>query len=156
MKKRTPKVARSRLPSGSSWKNGTPSKETTAAATAVEQDSFGGSTSNAWNRQGAQKGPASAERQITLRLHNPSAQRVFAAGTFNNWHGESSPLKSVGNGEWVLALGLIPGTYEYRFIVDGQWCDDPLAAERARNPYGGYNAVLKVDSRVILLPDHLP
>lgn len=98
----------------------------------------------------------SAERQITLRLHNASAQRVFAAGTFNNWQGESTPLKSVGNGEWVLALGLKPGTYEYRFIVDGQWCDDPFAAERALNPYGGYNAVLKVEPRVILLPDHFP
>ena len=130
-------------------------RETTAAATPVEQDSFGGSTSNASDGQGA-RGPASAERQITLRLHNPGARRVFAAGTFNNWQGESTPLKSVGNGEWVLALGLKPGTYEYRFIVDGQWCDDPLAAEWARNPYGGYNAVLKVEPRVILLPDHFP
>jgi hypothetical protein len=32
----------------------------------------------------------------------------------------------------------------YRFIVDGQWCDDPECSVRAPNPYGGQNMVRQV------------
>jgi hypothetical protein len=28
------------------------------------------------------------------------------------------------------------GRYEYRFVVDGQWTDDPAAGETVMNPYG--------------------
>jgi len=38
----------------------------------------------------------------------------------------------------VLAA-LPPGTYHYRFLVDGNWCDDPDCTLRVTNPYGGYN-----------------
>jgi hypothetical protein len=31
-----------------------------------------------------------------------------------------------------------------RFIVDGQRCDDPQSAQRAPNPFGAVNAVMKV------------
>jgi hypothetical protein len=39
---------------------------------------------------------------------------------------------------------LAPGTYEYCFIVDGQWMPDPMARETVPNPFGGRNSVLKV------------
>ena len=94
--------------------------------------------------------------QATLRHRNPTARKVFVAGNFNDWRVDATPLQKAEEGEWVLNLALRPGTYEYRFVVDGQWCDDPLAKERVKNPHGGWNAVLRVSSRVIRLPDHLP
>jgi hypothetical protein len=36
------------------------------------------------------------------------------------------------------------GQYEYRFLVDGRWSEDPQAAQRAANPHGGYNSVFTV------------
>ena len=92
----------------------------------------------------------------TLHLRNPTARKVFVAGNFNDWRVDATPLQKAEEGEWVLNLALRPGTYEYRFVVDGQWCDDPLAKERVKNPHGGWNAVLRVSSPVIRLPDHLP
>jgi hypothetical protein len=36
------------------------------------------------------------------------------------------------------------GQYEYRFVVDGEWCEDPQATQRVANPHGGFNSVLTV------------
>ena len=94
--------------------------------------------------------------QATLRLRNPTARRVFVAGTFNDWRVDATPLQKAEEGEWVLKLTLGPGTYEYRLVVDGQWCDDPQAKERVKNLHGGWNAILRVGPRIIRLPDHLP
>jgi len=41
---------------------------------------------------------------------------------------------------------LVPGTYEYCLVVDGQWMPDPLARETVPNPFGGVNSILKVTS----------
>lgn len=48
------------------------------------------------------------------------------------------------NGEWFSVIWLAPGQYSYRFIVDGQWCDDPCATQRVPNPFGTENALLVV------------
>jgi len=37
-----------------------------------------------------------------------------------------------------------PGRYEYRFVVDGQWRDDPACTERVPNGFGSENCVLRV------------
>jgi len=37
-----------------------------------------------------------------------------------------------------------PGAHHYRFLVDGQWHDDPARALHVPNPYGGQDAVRKV------------
>ena len=48
------------------------------------------------------------------------------------------------DGQWAKELSLAPGRYEYRFVVDGQWVDDPAATELIPNPFGTPNAVLLV------------
>jgi 1,4-alpha-glucan branching enzyme len=97
------------------------------------------------------KKPAAAAtpaRNPTVRLqyHVPEAKRVCVAGSFNGWQVEAAPLKAEDDGLGTLELELRPGTYEYRLIVDGCWCDDPNATETVPNPFGGYNAVLRVSA----------
>ena len=36
------------------------------------------------------------------------------------------------------------GGIRYRFLVDGQWRDDPKCTVRVPNPYGGQDAVRQV------------
>jgi hypothetical protein len=48
------------------------------------------------------------------------------------------------DGEWIAEVDLKPGAYEYRFVVDGQWIEDPAAREQRTNPYGGCNSVVRV------------
>ena len=69
---------------------------------------------------------------------------MTVAGNFNGWRTDATPLKKMGGGKWAVPVMLRSGEYEYRFIVDGQWCEDPDATQRAANPYGGFNSVLIV------------
>ena len=95
--------------------------------------------------------PASATtptsgRKVRLQFRAPKAKRVCVAGTFNNWQPEAAMMQPQADGLWNLELELPPGTYEYRFVVDGCWCDDPHVTEKVSNPFGGCNAVLRVSA----------
>jgi 1,4-alpha-glucan branching enzyme len=79
-----------------------------------------------------------------LEFIHPDAREVFVAGSFNDWSPTATPMANSGAGRWVKELVLPPGRHQYRFIVDGQWVDDPKANEFVPNPHGGQNAVLVV------------
>jgi len=81
---------------------------------------------------------------VRFEFTSPTAAAVSVAGTFNHWQPEAKTLHPDGGGRWLKETALLPGTYEYRLIVDGQWMPDPLAVETVPNPFGGRNSVLKV------------
>ena len=81
---------------------------------------------------------------VCLELIHPQANEVCIAGSFNDWHPSVTPMIHLDDGKWVKELDLPPGRYEYRFVVDGRWIDDPAANETVPNPHGGVNAVLLV------------
>ncbi len=83
--------------------------------------------------------------RITLWLYQPNAKEVRLAGSFNNWDAGSTPMQHDGEGCWRVELILTRGRYEYRFVVDGNWADDPLASAYVTNPFGTLNCVLSVD-----------
>jgi 1,4-alpha-glucan branching enzyme len=83
----------------------------------------------------------SDKKKITFSLHAPNARSVALAGSFDGWEQNPVPLKRQKNGLWKTTLALGPGTYEYRFLVDGQWCDDPECSSRVPNPFGAENCV---------------
>lgn len=72
------------------------------------------------------------------------AESVCIAGTFNDWHPNATPMTASSPGLWQRDLALAPGTYEYALIVDGHWKPDPRCGEKADNPFGGLNSVLRV------------
>lgn len=87
----------------------------------------------------------SIRKRVTFKIHAPDASNVFLAGDFNDWDTGSLPLrqgKKNGDGLWRLAVYLEPGRHQYRFIVDGLWCDDPLCPQTSANEFGTNNAVL--------------
>jgi 1,4-alpha-glucan branching enzyme len=88
--------------------------------------------------------PALEEQEIILSYFAPLARDVKVAGNFNGWRPDVTPLKNTGAGEWVVRLMLRSGQYEYRFVVDGRWTEDPQAAQRMTNPHGEFNSVLTV------------
>jgi nucleotide-binding universal stress UspA family protein len=83
-------------------------------------------------------------RLVELVASFPGAKSVRIAGTFNDWHPQVTEMINVGGDRWAKALSLPPGRYEYRFVVDGQWRDDPTASDKVANPFGTSNAVLNV------------
>jgi hypothetical protein len=52
------------------------------------------------------------------------AEKVFIAGSFNNWNPGSDKMIKDDSG-WYNIQYLNPGNYEYKFIVDGKWITDP-------------------------------
>jgi 1,4-alpha-glucan branching enzyme len=90
--------------------------------------------------------PDSALVPVRFEFNHPTAHDVFIAGTFNHWNPEAKTLHPDHQGHWWKETVLAPGTYEYRFIVDGQWIEDPQAHETVPNPFGGRNSLLHVSS----------
>jgi 1,4-alpha-glucan branching enzyme len=82
------------------------------------------------------------KQRAYFRLTAPEAKEVCVLGSFNNW--EQRALKRQRNGVWTTWLMIEPGRYEYRFLVDGQWQNDPAAIESTTNPYGTENSILTV------------
>ena len=85
-----------------------------------------------------------SKKRVNFALSAPEASRVNLAGTFNDWDPEAKPLRLDKEGVWRTWLSLPPGEYEYLFVVDDQWCEDPACPEQTENPYGSRNSVVRV------------
>ena len=80
-------------------------------------------------------------RKVSFTMVAPEAKNVFLVGDFNNWDINSHPLKA-SKGTWKTSVKLAPGRYEYRFLIDGEWQNDPNCTTFAPNSYGTENCVL--------------
>jgi len=74
----------------------------------------------------------------------PDAVSVQLAGDFTQWQERPINLHRGMDGIWRATVELEPGTHYYRFLVDGQWRDDPECILRAPNPYGSENMMRQV------------
>jgi len=77
-------------------------------------------------------------------FHAPEANTVKIVGNFNNWDPtEAAVMKRTQDGTWQKSLFLVPGTYEYRFIVDDTWVEDDNAS-LVDNSFGSKNSVVEI------------
>lgn len=69
--------------------------------------------------------------------------RVALAGAFNGWSSTSDPMEKGDDGVFRITHPIEPGTWSYKFVVDGNWIPDPENPERDT---GGHdNSVLRVE-----------
>jgi 1,4-alpha-glucan branching enzyme len=80
----------------------------------------------------------------TFSITAPDAMSVALVGDFTHWQQNPVPLKKTGDGVWSVSVKLSPGTHHYRFIVDGEWCDDPECTLQVPNGFGTRNSVRQV------------
>ena len=85
-----------------------------------------------------------AKKRVTFKLNEPGARSVYIAGSFNSWDPSVRPLKKDAKGIWKTSITLPQGAHQYRFIVDGQWIEDPSSPHKEVNEFGGYNSVVHV------------
>jgi 1,4-alpha-glucan branching enzyme len=83
-------------------------------------------------------------RAHTFSLIAPTATSVQLVGDFTHWQQRPINLQKGADGTWHTRVELDAGPHRYRFLVDGQWCDDPECTVRESNPYGGQDSVLQV------------
>ena len=91
--------------------------------------------------------PKPDKKRVCLGYYAPDAESVFVAGTFNDWRPSALPLQRQADGRWMAEFMIEQGRHEYRFVVDGQWTDDPLSPAYVPNPFGGLNCVLVAELR---------
>jgi chromosome partitioning protein len=87
-------------------------------------------------------------RQVVVEFRDSEAKDVRLAGDFNGWvpdRGVESEIHREGDTRvWRKVLHLAPGTYEYRYVVDGEWRADPRNPDRVASSLGPPNSVLIV------------
>ncbi len=88
---------------------------------------------------------------VAFTLRAPEARSAYLAGTFNGWSAEALPMRKDEKGTWSVSVKLKPGRYEYKFVVDGEWCaraaDTPESevSDCVANAFGTENRVLEVE-----------
>jgi len=88
--------------------------------------------------------PSRQQESARFRYEAPKAGTVELVADFTGWDKRPLELQPDESGTWQLTVTLPPGRYAYRFVVDGEWCDDPDCQECEVNPFGTHNALVEV------------
>jgi 1,4-alpha-glucan branching enzyme len=83
-------------------------------------------------------------RTQTFCFTAPTATSVQLVGDFTDWQQRPINLQKDADGTWRTTVELDADPHRYRFLVDGQWRDDPECILRESNPYGGQDSVRQV------------
>lgn len=86
-----------------------------------------------------------ARQQMVLHLFGYENRKVQLAGDFNDWTPDQGVITRIVDGVVEKIVMLMPGTYQYRYIVDGIWQEDPSNPEVVPNHSGGFNSILHVE-----------
>ena len=87
---------------------------------------------------------AGSHRKQTFSITAPAAMSVMLVGDFTRWQEKPISLTRKEGGVWSVTVELPLGTHHYRFLVDGQWREDPECTLRVPNPHGSDNSVREV------------
>jgi len=86
---------------------------------------------------------SSSGKAVTFRYAAPRARSVNVAGDFNDWSGD--PMTRDSRGTWTKTMDLAPGTYAYKFVVNGnKWVIDPNNPSR-KMIRGSQNSIVTVE-----------
>jgi 1,4-alpha-glucan branching enzyme len=140
---------------GSTWKED-------PTATETVDDGYGGKNSVVVVGPGAGPAPATGGAApapaVTGRAKPPeitaggvtftfagAATSVALAGEFNQWSTTADPMARQPDGTWTITRQLAPGTYGYKFVVNGTtWKQDEANPQSTDDGFGGKNSVVTV------------
>jgi len=83
-------------------------------------------------------------RRISFVFESPGSQKVSLVGSFNDWDENRHAMKNDGKGVWTKSVMLGAGIYEYKFVADDHWEQDPTNPRQTPNPFGTLNNVIEV------------
>jgi hypothetical protein len=89
-------------------------------------------------------GPQRVEDGMAFVVRANGASNVRLAGDFNDWNPERSQLQRLDADTFHIKLPLSPGRYQYRYVIDGRWENDPANEWIEHNPFGEVNNVVEV------------
>jgi len=86
---------------------------------------------------------AANTKAVTFTVHAEKGKAVYLAGEFNAWDPTAKKMAFKG-GVYSAQVKLAPGSYQYKFVIDGTWCADPENANCVPNDQGTFNSVITV------------
>jgi len=87
----------------------------------------------------------SAKIEKQFLFHAPEAKSVKIVGNFTDWIPNNEYLMERNeDGTWTKTIGLAPGKYQYRFVVDDMCVEDQSNPDTVKNPFGGKNSLLEI------------
>lgn len=84
-------------------------------------------------------------REVHFTLDAPADAEVLIAGDFTDW--QPVALRYNGNGggkRWLTTVRLKPGSYQYKYLVNGEWQADPTNRKMIDNGLGTRNSLISV------------
>ncbi|MDX1779143.1 MAG: glycogen-binding domain-containing protein, partial [Thermodesulfobacteriota bacterium] len=92
-----------------------------------------------------QLGPRQTNEGVVFSYYDPLAKDVQLAGDFSDWKPTDTLTVTKKNKHiWTGTLPLKPGTYQYKFIVDGEWKIDPYNSDVSVSEHGVNNSTISV------------
>jgi len=90
--------------------------------------------------------PKMTSEGVVFSFEAPAGTKaVYLAGEFNGWRPDLDLMSDDdGDGVWTITYDLASGTYQYKFVADGSWFQDPNNPEAAPDGFGGNNSVIVV------------
>ena len=86
-----------------------------------------------------------SEKAVVFTVRADPGKAVYLAGTFNNWDPAAKKMSDKKEaGVYTVSVKLAPGTYQYKFVIDGTWCADPENLDFVQNDHGTLNSVVTV------------
>lgn len=84
--------------------------------------------------------PRGKDKVLIKFLHDrPDIDDMRITGCWTDWDRKGLPMYKGEDGVWFTYLAFTPGTYEYKFYMDGKWVADPDTPEkRVSDGKGGY------------------
>ena len=91
------------------------------------------------------KRKTSPKTEVTFTVHADKGKAVYLAGEFNKWDPAAKKMAyKAKDGIYTATIKLVPGEYQYKFVIDGTWCADPENANSVQNDQGTFNSVVVV------------
>lgn len=83
--------------------------------------------------------------KVTFSVPATEAKKVTVAGNFNAWSEKKNPLKKLKNGTFKGTIDLPKdSSYEFKYVVDGEWRNEEQADGYAWNEFATENSVVNV------------
>ncbi|HET8759923.1 MAG TPA: AAA family ATPase [Nitrospiria bacterium] len=89
---------------------------------------------------------------VLFAVKAPGAHEVKLAGDFNGWVPDRNvlSLKEEG-GVWKKFVFLAPGSYQYKYVIDNEWREDPHNRLSVQDSLGGQSSVVVVEGMTVTL-----
>ncbi len=85
------------------------------------------------------------KHRVTFTVEAAPGKTVAVAGSFNDWDPDKKPLEyKAEKGVYSGVVMLEPGSYEYKFVIDGEWQLDENNPNFSHNDFGSLNSVVVI------------